>query len=136
MSIDEVRVTKIREGRRTPMEERQERYDTFRKWSEEEHLSLAQIRDRWLAETGKSVARQRVASILSAPRPGTFYKGSPLVSLERQRDTLRTRIRSWKRRKSPVSVTRVSALEQELASVQSKLREERRQAKKLSRVTA
>jgi hypothetical protein len=133
---DDLRVERIREGRRTPVEERQARYDTFRAWSEVDKLSLAQIAARWEAQTGQPIARQRVSTILSSPRPGTFFKGSQLVALERKRDDLREKIKTWTRRQSPVAVQRVADLQAQLVSVEADLREERKSARKLSRVTA
>jgi hypothetical protein len=125
---------KLLEGRRTPMQERQERYDRFLEW-QRKGLSMAEIADRWRMETGGVITRQRVGKILGEPRPGTFSKGSELAAAERRVRDLKERIGRWSKRDTPAARDRTREMRQELQDATRALAAARAQARRVSKVT-
>jgi hypothetical protein len=138
-------VQKIRRGKNTPIEERQERWDRVQAWSkpkahpEGRPYSLAEIATMEWERDGEPrdgdgnpvmLSRERIRAIKERARPGTV--GRPqLPGLRARAKAAEGRLILWKSKpKTPFQTEKVAEAKKELAEARKALRaEERRVAR-------
>jgi len=123
-------VEKIRAGRRTPIEERQARWDRIQEWAAAN--SLAQMVELEESVSGVRLSRERIRAIKDRPRPGSVGRPKMPGYLARQR-AAREKVALW--RKKPKTEFQAAKLEEakaELAEATAVVNAERKRLKSLT----
>jgi hypothetical protein len=127
MATDGAQVEKIRVGRRTPIEERQERWDRIQEWGRSN--SLAQMVLLEAEASGVSLSRERIRAIKDGARPGSVGRPKLPGLLARQKAG-REKVALWRKKpKTEYQAERLAAAKAELAEATADVKAEQKRLK-------